>query len=94
MNQLVTAQTVKIIIIVDNVDINILQNLALEKLAEQYVHPLFTASTLVEKLMPQLCKEVASTLVTVFFILCYTVIYILMYGCSIPPCILCIACHQ
>jgi hypothetical protein len=33
------------------------QNLALEKLAEPYVHTLFTAPTLVERVMPALCKE-------------------------------------
>ena len=31
--------------------------MALEKLAESYVYTLFTAQTLVEKMMPQLCKQ-------------------------------------
>lgn len=32
------------------------QNLALEKLSEQYVYTMFNATSLVEKLMPVLCK--------------------------------------
>ena len=34
-----------------------LQNLALEKLAEDYVYSSFTSAVLAEKLVPQLCKE-------------------------------------
>jgi len=34
-----------------------LQNLALEKLAEDYVYSSFTSAVLTEKIVPQLCKE-------------------------------------